>query len=152
MNILDNKLIQETNRYIDDNRGAFSELGDCFFEVFSYDKKNNRINTQVRNFQQITCSATRFADIEDFVKNQMGKEDKDKQQWRKLGDSVLNGLKELRDISQELVSDDSTDPSKLSELQMKRMAFRLRLARGWVRAVVSQYLYRVACDQMEGTP
>ena len=154
MNILSAELMQEIDAYIDGERERerFVTLGNRFFEVFCYDREKNTISAQVRNLQQITCSATRFADIEDFVKNQMGKEDKDKQQWRKLGDSVLNGLKELRDISQELVSDDSTDPSKLSELQMKRMAFRLRLARGWVRAVVSQYLYRVACDQMEGTP
>lgn len=151
MNVLDNKLIQKTDRYVDNKRDTFSELGDCFFEVFGYDKKDNRINTQVRNLQQITCSATRFADIEDFVKNQMGKEDKDKRQWRRLGDSVLKGLKELRETSQVLAPDDSTDPSELSASGTKQMALRLRLARGWVRAVVSQYLYRVARDQMEGT-
>ena len=149
MTALSNKLIQEVDCYIDNKRDTFSELGDLFFKVFSYDKTNNRINTQIRNLQQIACSATRFADIEDFVKNQMGKGDKDKQQWRSLGDNVLKGLKELRDTSQELVLDDSADQSKLSESQMKQMAVRLRLARGWVRAVVSQYLYKVACDQME---
>ena len=148
---LSNKLIQKADSYIDNKRETFSELGDCFFEVFGYDKTNNRINTQIRNLQQITCSATRFADIEDFVKNQMGKEDKNKPQWRQLGNNVLKGLKELRDTSQELVPDDSTDQSKLSETRMKQMALRLRLARGWGRAVVSQYLYRVAHDQMEGT-
>ena len=140
MSALDTKLIQEADRYIDSNRDPFSKLGDCFFEVFGYDRANNRINTQVRNLQQITCSATRFADIEDFVKNQMGKEDKDKQQWRKLGDNVLKGLKELRDKTCEL----DANPNN-------QMALRLRLARGWVRAVVSQYLYRVARDQMEET-
>ena len=91
-------------------------------------------------FSKLPVSATRFADIEDFVKNQMGKEDKDKQQWRKLGDDVLKGLKELRDKTCEL----DADPNN-------QMALRLRFARGWVRAVVSQYLYRVARDQMEGT-
>ena len=151
MTALSNKLIQKVDSYIDNKRDTFSELGDCFFEVFGYDKTNNRINTQIRNLQQITCSATRFADIEDFVKNQMGKEDKDKLQWRQLGDNVLNGLKELRDTSQKFVTDDSGEQNELSEAGMKQMALRLRLARGWGRAVVSQYLYRVACDQMEGT-
>lgn len=149
MTALSNKLIQEVDCYIDNKRDTFSELGDRFFEVFGYDKTNNRINTQIRNLQQIACSTTRFADIEDFVKNQMGKEDKDKPQWRSLGDNVLKGLKELRDTSQELIPDDSADQSKLSESQMKQMDLRLRLARGWVRTVVSQYLYRVAHDQME---
>ena len=151
MTALSNELIQKVDSYIDNKRDTFSELGDCFFEVFSYDKTNNRINTQIRNLQQITCSATRFADIEDFVKNQMGKEDKNRPQWRNLGDNVLKGLKELRDTSQELAPDDSEEQSGLSEAGMKQMALRLRLARGWGRAVVSQYLYRVACDQMGGT-
>ncbi len=133
--VLNSDLIQKVDRYIDENHKTFSELGDSFFDVFSYDKGNDRISTQIRNLQQITCSATRFADIEDFVKNQMGKEKEVK--WKRVGDSTLKKLKELRDKSQEFDSDPAN-----------QMALRLRLARGWVRAVVSQYLYRVACDQM----
>lgn len=140
MNVLDNELIHKVDRYIDNNRETFLKLGDCFFEVFGYNREKNTISTQVRNLQQVACSATRFADIEDFVKNQMGKEDKDKRQWRRLGDNVLEGLKKLRDKGCEL----DADPNN-------QMALRLRLARGWVRAVISQYLYRVARDQMEGT-
>ena len=143
MIVLNNKLTQEADCYIDENHETFSKLGVCFFNIFSYDKGNNRISTQVRNLQQITCSVTRFADIEDFVKNQMGKEKTDERnppRWRELGDEVLVGLKELREKSQEL------DPNPA-----KQMALRLRLARGWVRAVVSEYLYQVARDQMEGT-
>ena len=146
MTALNNELIQKVDSYIDNNREPFSELGNHFFEVFGYDKEKNTIRAQIRNLQQITCSATRFADIEDFVKNQMGKESKDKPQWRNLGDNVLSRLKDLRETSQELVPDDPTD----AEAWMKQMAVRLRLARGWMRAVVSQYLYRVARDQMEG--
>ena len=138
MTALSNKLIQEVDGYIDNNHGTFSELGGRFFTVFGYIKANNRISTQVRNLQQIACSATRFADIEDFVKNQMGKEDKKEKKWRVLGDTVLKELKQLRDKSCEL----DADPNN-------QMAVRLRLARGWVRAVVSQYLYQVARDQME---
>ena len=138
MTALSNKLIQEVNSYIDNMHETFSELGNRFFQEFGYDKRNDRINTQIRNLQQITCSATRFADIEDFVKNQMGKEDKKEKKWRVLGDTVLKELKQLRDKSCEL----DADPNN-------QMAVRLRLARGWVRAVVSQYLYQVARDQME---
>ena len=150
MTALSNKLIQDVDCYIDHNRETFSELGNRFFEEFGYDKEKNTIRAQIRNLQQITCSATRFADIEDFVKNQMGKENKYKPQWRNLGDDVLSGLKDLRETSQQFVPDDSTDENKLAEARMTQMAVRLRLARGWVRAVVSQYLYRVARDQMEG--
>ena len=138
MNTLSDKLIQKVDSYIDNKHENFSELGNRFFQEFSYDKRNNRISSQIRNLQQITCSTSRFADIEDFVKNQMGKEDKKVPQWRNLGDEVLKALKALRDKSQEF----DTEPDT-------QMAVRLRLARGWVRAVVSQYLYRVAHDQME---
>ena len=140
MTALSNKLIQEVDSYIDNNHKPFSEVGNHFFDVFSYDKEKNTIRAQIRNLQQITCSATRFADIEDFVKNQMGKEKKEDPRWRILGDDVLAALEELRNKSEQL------DPDPANQ-----MALRLRLARGWVRAVVSQYLYRVARDQMEGT-
>jgi hypothetical protein len=138
MTVLSNKLIQQADRYIEANHEAFCKLGGRFFEVFGYEK--NRISTQIRNLQQITCSATRFADIEDFVKNQMGKEKTDSQpKWKVLGKDVLDALQQLREESQQLASDDAAN----------QMAFRLRLARGWVRAVVGEYLYRVACDQIE---
>lgn len=138
MTVLNNDLIQETDRYIDENHEAFSELGKRFFKVFDYDKGNNRISTQIRNLQQITCSATRFADIEDFVKNQMGKEQKE-HKWKRLGGDILKQLRQLRSESQKI----DTDPAN-------QMALRLRLARGWVRAVVSEYLYQVAYAQMRG--
>lgn len=146
MIVLNNELIQAANCYIDENHEDFSELGKRFFDVFSYNKTNDQISTQVRNLQQIACSATRFADIEDFVKNQMGKEDDKNPRWRALGDDgqalgdeILQKLKQLREKSLEL-NEDSTN----------QMALRLRLARGWVRAVVSEYLYQVALDQMGG--
>ena len=137
MTVLNSKLIQEVDLYIDENHKMFSELGEHFFEVFDYDRRSNHISAQIRNLQQITCSATRFADIEDFVKNQMGKEMGKEAKWRKLGDKVLAQLKTLRHRSEQL--DD--DP-------INQMALRLRLARSWVRTVVSEYLYRVARDQI----
>ena len=138
MTVLSNELIRKADRYIDENHETFFELGGRFFDVFGYD--NNR--TQVRNLQHMTLSATRFADIEDFVKNQMGKERTDTQpRWRALGNDVLQALQQLREESQNLDSDAAN-----------QMALRLRLARGWVRAVVGEYHYRVARDQMGATP
>lgn len=141
MIVLSNELIQKANRYIDEHRETFSRLGQRFFDEFGYDTGTNRIKTQIRNLQQITCSATRFADIEDFVKNQMGKEKMGKQApWKALGQEVLGQLAQLRAQSEEF----DTDP-------VNQMDLRLRLARGWVRAVVGEYLYRVALDQMGET-
>ena len=138
MTVLSSELIQAADRYIDENHETFARLGDCFFDKFGYDKEKERISTQVRNLQQITCSATRFADIEDFVKNQMGKETANPPEWKAVGEDILAELKRLRDKSQELDSDSAN-----------QMALRLRLARGWGRAVVGEYLYRVAATKWE---
>ena len=67
----------------------------------------------------------------------MGKEKIDERKWKKLGGEVLQQLRHLREKSEAL----DTDP-------YNQMALRLHLARGWVRAVVSEYLYQVACDQI----
>ena len=140
MIVLNEKLIREADLYIEVNRQPFLKLGKRFFEKFGYDEEKNTIRAQIRNLENITCSAVRFADIEDFVKSQMGKERTDERnppKWKALGGEVLQQLRQLRKKSEEL----DTDP-------YIQMALRLRLARGWVRAVVSEYLYQVARDQM----
>ncbi|GIW92212.1 MAG: hypothetical protein KatS3mg110_0253 [Pirellulaceae bacterium] len=136
MATLTHEMIRNVDEFIDTNHDRFSRLGDQLFEAFRYDPQKGRVATQIRNLQQIVCAATRFADIEDFVKNQMGKTGGD--QWRQVGPHVLAHLDELRKQSQQVASTPE-----------QAMAVRLRLARGWVRAVVSQYLYRVALDQLE---
>ena len=129
----------EADQYIDDQHERLSRLGAELFDAFSYDKEKKRVSTQVRNLQQIVCSATRFADIEDFVKNQMGKGTTSAKPWRQVGETVLDNLKSLRQRAATMI-DQSSDAQH---------ALRLRLARGWVRAVVSEYLYRIACAEME---
>ena len=133
MHVLNADLIGKVDCYVDENHEKFSSLGAKFFEIFGSEK--GKISSQVRNLQQIACSAMRFADIEDFVKNQMGKGDK---KWMALGNEVLKQLARLRKLSQDLTKD-----------EYDRMALRLRLARGWVQAVVGEYLYRLALQRME---
>ncbi len=135
MAALNPDLVREVDKYIDAHHGQFSELGRKLFDVFGFDAKKDRIATQVRNLQQVACSATRFADIEDFVKNQMGKTGNAK--WRQIGDTILSELNRLR-----------IDSNSMASNECEAMAVRLRLARGWVRAVVSEYLYQVAQAQM----
>lgn len=133
MHVLNTDLIGKVECYLDENHEKFSSLGRQFFDEFGSDK--GKISTQIRNLQQIAGAATRFADIEDFVKNQMGKGDK---KWMALGNDVLKQLARLRKLSQDLTED-----------EYDRMALRLRLARGWVQAVVSEYLYRLALQRMD---
>ena len=133
MHVLSTDLISKVDCYLDKNHERFSALGQRLFKQFGSNK--GKVSTQVRNLQQIACTATRFADIEDFVKNQMGKGDRN---WKAIGRDVLEQLTRLREASQDLAGD-----------ERDRMALRLRLARGWVRAVVSEYLYRLALNEME---
>ncbi len=135
MHVLSTELIQAADRYVDERHDQFADLGGRFFEQFGSDR--GKVSTQVRNLQQIACSAARFADIEDFVKNQMGRGDAN---WKAVGSDVLEQLSRLRGDSEEIAVDADD-----------RMAVRLRLARGWVRAVVGEYLYRLARQQMEGS-
>lgn len=138
---LTSELQSRADRYVEDNHGRFAEIGRFFFDVFGYDRSSGRISTQVRNLQQIVCSATRFADVEDFVKNQMGKTGSVGESWRDrtLGRPVLDQLGALREAAA---------AKDLSATPEQRLSYRLALARGWVRAVVGEYLYRVALDRI----
>ena len=133
MHVLATEVVHRVNCYIDEHHTQFTSLGEPFFKTFG--SNNGKVSAQVRNLQQITCSATRFADIEDFVRNQMGKGDN---KWQAVGERVLRQLAELRSDSCGFADDPS-----------HQMAVRLRLARGWGRAVVGEYLYRLALHQME---
>lgn len=135
MHVLSTELIRAADRYVDERHDQFADLGGRFFERFGSNR--GKVSTQVRNLQQIACSAARFADVEDFVKNQMGRGDRN---WKEVGSDVLEQLSQLRGDSEEIAADAAD-----------RMAVRLRLARGWVRAVVGEYLYRLARQQMEAS-
>jgi len=139
MSVLEPSVVKDVDQYVDQNHDQFSQLGRELFRVFHLEKRRKyRVATQIRNLQQTVCSATRFADVEDFVKNQMGKTGN--REWKRVGDRVLEQLAQLR-----------ADSTQLTDDAGAAMAVRLRLARGWVRAVVSEYLYQVAQDQMGAT-
>ena len=131
------------DRYLDDPKHCddCSNLGQHFFEVFGSDK--GMISTQMRNLQQVACSATRFSDIEDFVKNQMGKDRGSATPWRKVGQDALDHLAQLRAVAKQLSEGKAEEPEKTE------LAVRLKLARASVRSVVSEYLYRKARQEME---
>lgn len=141
--ILSAELVQQADSFLDmdEQHKAFEQLGQKLFHAFGTDKEG-RISTQVRNLQQMAVSATRFADIEDFVKNQMGKEKKDNANrpgpWHRIGDDILDQLTKLREQANRMTTDEG-----------QRLLLRLHLARGWVRAVVGAYLYAKAQKEME---
>jgi hypothetical protein len=131
-------LIERADDFLDQEqqREKTRNMGKQLFEHFGADKEG-RVSTQVRNLQQIVVSATRFADIEDFIKNQMGRHTAVASQWRAIGDDLLSHLEVLRNKAGELTQDEP-----------QRRLIRLHLARGWINAVVSAYLYEKAQIEM----
>jgi len=133
------ELIQKADSFLDTDRQhqAAIRLGERMYDTFRSDK-GGRVSSQIRNLQQIAVSATRFADIEDFVKNQMGRNAGAYKEWRQVGDEVLKQLEALRRAANDMTQDEG-----------QRLLLRLHLARGWVRAVVGAYLYVKAQREME---
>lgn len=129
-------LLQQADAFLDEEaqRQQARRLGERLWKVFPPAKE--RVSTQIRNLQQIVVSATRFSDIEDFVKNQMGRE-RTGREWREVGEEVLQQLQNLRQQAARW----TTDPHQ-------QLTLRLHLARGWVRAVVGAYLYAKAHQEM----
>jgi hypothetical protein len=147
---LSNEQNQETELYLDAHRQEFRELGRSYYRAFGHRKGD--ISSQIRNLQQITCSATRLSDVEDFVKNQMGREKPPEHKarekpsdapWHKVGDPTLQQLRLLWECAENLARSSESDRETIA------LAIRLKLARGWVRSVVSEYLYQLAIETME---
>lgn len=132
--------LKPADNFLDDDQQLknFRTLGEQLFGAFGGDKE--RISAQVRNLQQIVVSARRLADVEDFVKTQMGKTTQASRDWRKVGDAILHQLEMLREQANQLGSDEN-----------QRLQLRLHLARGWVRAVVGAYLYTKAKVEMSSS-
>lgn len=137
--LLTPELVQKADSFLDTDKQhqAAEQLGERLFKTFGADKEG-RVSSQIRNLQQMAVSATRFADIEDFIKNQMGRKAGAYQEWREVGEEMLKQLSQLRKAAEAFTSD-----------ERQRLLLRLHLARGWVRAVVGAYLYAKARKEME---
>jgi hypothetical protein len=134
--ILDQKLIDEADKYLDADAQLteFRKTGERLFKVFGADE--GRVSTQIRNLQQITVSVRRLSDIEAFIKNQMGKKT-GANEWREVGSDLLAQLDKIRAKANQLSTDEG-----------QRLLLRVYLARGWVKAVVGAYLYAKARQEM----
>lgn len=143
--VLTLELLRKADSFLDDETQyqQAADLGKQLSGAFNRgEDKEGRVSSQVRNLQQVAMSATRFADVEDFVKNQMGKEKFSKEKgpgpWRQTGDTILKQLATLREQANQLATDEG-----------QRLLLRLHLVRGWARAVVGAYLYAKARKELE---
>jgi len=60
-------------------------------------------STQIRGLEQLIFSATRFSQVINYIKNQAGKEKKEKSQWTKIAPKLINQLSELEQEAYRIV-------------------------------------------------
>jgi hypothetical protein len=138
-------LREQADRYLEEHHDEFLAVVPDLVRVFPIDQEQGTISAQVRGLLSVARSATRFVDVEDFVKNQMGKEfskkkaDRWEPRWCAVGTTLLDQLGRLRAVE-----------VHAADGEAGRLQFRLMLVRGWVRAIVSEYLYRQARATVQG--
>lgn len=86
---------------------------------------------QIRNLETLVASTTRFSEIINHIKNQAGKERKEKK-WSQVAPMLIEQLAALQEQAHQF---GSTEPTVILKI-------KLRLAKGWARQVVANYLYR----------
>lgn len=139
-------MLQMVDSYLDNH--PFDRTGDMLWEAFG-----DNSMAQIRSFQNIAYTATRWTDLHNFIKNQMGKEGKTlkwnrmvvkegEQERKRAGDHLLDDLDRLKHEAEQIAQRiGSSEPS------VQTFTIALRLGRGWMRQITSQYLYRRQANQ-----
>lgn len=129
------EILKEIDKFLESYYEVGKETGNKLYQTFGDEKKK----TQVRNLENIIYSTTRFSEIKNFIKNQMGKSKKG-EGWLKLidrnkalGEYLLERLDELERKASEIGG--GGDALMLET--------KLRLARGWIRQSASHYTFRL---------
>jgi hypothetical protein len=142
--VLPLNLVRKADQFLDDEtqQKRFADLGRKIYDAFSGENggrpgESAPVSSQLRNLQQIAVSASRFSEIANFVKRQMGRTGKVAERWRKVGEEILNQLEQLEQQA-----------ARLAGNQTQRFLLRLYLARGWIRAVVGGYMFEKALREM----
>ncbi|HBJ36650.1 MAG TPA: hypothetical protein DDZ51_18215 [Planctomycetaceae bacterium] len=142
--ILTAELIDWANDYLenDQRHAQFEALGASCFGVFGAEQ--GKVSTQVRNLQSIVNTAVRFADIEFFIKNQLGRDNDAAKKWARLAPHPLEQLKQLADETNPAGQCCSVPGSLQASAKELVVPLRLYLAQGWVRGVVGGYMFAKA--------
>ena len=87
--------------------------------------------TQIRGLERLIVSTSRFSEIQNYIKNQAGRDSKTSEPWREVAEALLKQLDEIEAKAREI---GGTDAEAVIDA-------KLRLARGWGRQVVANYLF-----------
>jgi hypothetical protein len=85
-------------------------------------------NSQVRGLENLIAATSRFSEVINYIKNQIGK---NRSEWQSAGPILLTQLETIESKAAEIAG---ADPAV-------KMEVKLRLVRGWARQVVAHYLY-----------
>ncbi len=88
--------------------------------------------SQLRGFETLINATSRFSEIQNYIKNQAGKENSAASKWRFVAPLMLGQLAALETEAHRIAG---TDPQQILDV-------KLRLARGWAKQVVCHYLYK----------
>lgn len=86
--------------------------------------------SQIRGFETLTMSASRFSEIRNYIKNQTGKERKEPR-WAVVAPTLLSQLDSLEQEAERMSGGNAE----------RLLDIKLHLARGWARQVIAHYLY-----------
>lgn len=140
------QLARLVDEYLD--RHTFANTGRLLWEALATGADDGM--SQLRSLQNTVYSATRFSDIIDFIKNQMGKESLKNRRWTRnlegqmVGAQLLAQLDRLKADAAGLAAQLGQDPD---HPYLGTFPVALRLARGWMRQVAAHYLY---CKALKG--
>lgn len=118
------KALKSIDLFLEEYYAKSSETGDKLASC-SMEK------TQVRGLENMIVSATRFSEVINYIKNQIGKE-RERNVWKQVGPMLLDQLKDIENKAGEIAGGND----------LERLEIKLRLLRGWARQVVAHYLYQ----------
>ncbi len=118
----DPEILKEIDLYLEE---IYPESKKAGIEMADLDLRKS----QVRGLETLITSTHRFSEILNYIKNQAGKDKKNK--WSRLAPLLLKQL----DLLENKVKEISKDEAAIT------LEIKLKLARGWARQVVSHYLY-----------
>lgn len=121
--VLEPEILQAIDQYLEEFYQRSIKAGEKMAEV---DLKN----AQIRGLEKVITSVSRFSEIINYIKNQAGKEKKEKK-WSEISTLLLEQLDLLEARAIEL---GENNPAKTLDIKM-------RLARGWAKQVVAHYLF-----------
>jgi hypothetical protein len=134
---MDIEILKKIDKAIEKFYPESPKIAEKFVNAFGRKSKS-----QVKNFENIVFSTTRFTEIINFVKNQAGK-DYEGKGWAKNLDGQLLG-----DIILQKLTEIDSEAKKVAEGNDEiYFDARMRILRGWTEQVVTHYEYLIVKEK-----